>query len=113
MRIRSTGATALYLLLLLTSLVEAAGHELLCHDEPTRFGIASGVSDSGAQIAPDGEEQGEDCPYCGLCTSRVCLAPTSASSPTVEVAEVRVAASSVFLAQRLPASHLSRGPPAC
>lgn len=111
MRIRSAGATALYLSLLLTSLVEAAGHELLCRDDPARQEAGSARATTEVQIAPGESDLGDDCGYCGLCGQRLSLSPASTTDPTFVVAGVQATGRTTFLIKSESASQLSRGPP--
>ncbi|MCG8455953.1 MAG: hypothetical protein MI919_06685 [Holophagales bacterium] len=112
MRMRSTGATALLLLLSLTSLLEAAGHELLCRDEHSLPELGADLPISGVQIAPGETEHEDDCPCCGLCGSRLSLGPSSTTDPRLAVAEIQAAGPGALFLEPSPASYLSRGPPA-
>lgn len=113
MRFRSASATALTFLLLLTSLLDVAGHELLCRDEPARLGIVTDSPLAGPQIAPEEAELDDDCPCCGLCRPRVSLSPSSESAPALMAAEIQSGPRAVRFVEPLPASHPSRGPPLC
>lgn len=113
MRFRSASATALTFLLLLTSLLDVAGHELLCRDDPVRGGITAGSPLAGPQIVPVEAELDHDCPCCGLCGPRISLGPEWATDPVLVVAEVHAVRHGVLFVKPLPASHPSRGPPVC
>ena len=112
-RIRSAGATALFPLLLLTSLLDAAGHQLLCRDAPALSGIAADLPSAGPQIAPSEAERDHDCPCYGLGGSRITLGPPSTTDPAVVVTEVATARRGALFVEPFPASHPSRGPPLC
>ncbi|MEM7352021.1 MAG: hypothetical protein AAF657_14570 [Acidobacteriota bacterium] len=111
MRIRSAGVTALTPLLLLISLLDASGHELLCRDEPAPPGIAADGPSSGALTAPDLEEQDHDCLCCGVCGPRVSLAPPSATDSALAAVEVTPARRGALFVEPFPASYPGRGPP--
>lgn len=110
---RPVGAAALHLLLLLSSLLDAAGHELLCRDEPAPSRVADGSPSSGAQILPTEEGPDRDCPCCRLNGPRSWLAPPSTTDPALALAEVATARPGVPFLKPFPTSHPSRGPPVC
>ena len=113
MQTRSAGAKALNLLLLV-SLLLAAGNELLCCDDgPDRHEIVAEAFSPERQIAPTEGEHDDDCLCCGLRSQRVSFAPFKATDPALVVAEATTARRSTFFVERLPASHTNRGPPTC
>ena len=111
MHIRSAGYTALQLLFLMSSLLDAAGCELLCLNEPESSSNVAQVVGSRAQVCPVDEEHDDDCPCCGLRVPRVSFEPSTATEPTLVLAEAALVRRGVLFIKALTATHLSRGPP--
>ena len=120
MRIRATGACALYALLVLTLLLEAAGHDLLCAYEDQALprvadqgASAEGRAPSpGPDIAPGSPQYEHECPCCLRGGQRLSLGPTPASRQPLLVARASRAPEVGQPTRRPSASHTSRGPPA-
>ena len=111
MRIRSAEAIALTLWILLPLLLESAGHELLCHDEPKAPQLTASSLLSEPQIGSGEEEQDEDCLCCGLCSPRTSVGASSTANPALVVADSTIAQRDDLFVAPFPASHPSRGPP--
>ncbi|MEM9595473.1 MAG: DUF2946 family protein [Acidobacteriota bacterium] len=112
MRFRPVGATALHLLLLLASLLEASGQERPCCDEHGSPGADADLPIVGTKIDSDDGEHGDDCPCCGLCGPRILLSPSPTSEPTLVVVGVQAAERGAPFVKPRSAGQLGRGPPA-
>ena len=120
MRPRATGTFALYLLLVLTSLLDAAGHDLLCElgDQtlPRLVDHVAGVEgrapSPGPDIAPGAPQPEHEGPCCLLSGQRISLGPSQTAWHSFLVAQALRAPDGGQPFRQLPASHTSRGPPA-
>ena len=111
MHIRSAGYTALQLLFLMSSLLDAAGCELLCLDGPDASSKTLQAVGAEAEICPVETEHDDDCPCCGLYVPRVSFEPSTTTDPAIFMVEAAPAQRGVFFVDALAATHLSRGPP--
>ena len=110
-RTRSSSATALYTLLLLTSLLEAVGQERPCCNEPHLPEVGDGSALTDTQVDSGEIQHGLDCPCCGFCSTRISLDPPSTADPTLRIVEALPVRSGVLFVESSPTSHPSRGPP--
>ncbi len=120
MKFRFTGAFALHLLLVLTLLFEAAGHDVLCAYEDQALPRVVDQGDSaegrapstGPDITPGEEHHERDCPCCLRHGSRISLGTTPTGGHPLWVAQGLKVPDSDQPTRQLPASRTSRGPPA-
>lgn len=118
MRFRATGAFALHLLVVLTLLFEAAGHDLLCEwDDRSLARAVDQVAGTDRPAPTPNITHGtpsyeQECPCCLRGGQRFSLVPTPTSWHPLRVAQASRAPDGVQPTRQLPASHTSRGPPA-
>ena len=113
-------ATSFAILLALSLLLEAVGHDVLCahEDQALPHAAAQGASAEdrapslGPDILPGHPHHEHECPYCLRGGQRISLGPTPTSGHPLRIAQGSRVPDSCQPTRQLPASRTSRGPPA-